>query len=170
MSRISFEERSASRVLDEKDSAIVRALQGDARTTLARLARSVGLAPSSVHERLRSLQRDGVIRGWSVDVDPVAVGRPVTALIGVEADVTGGNLASTFARRQEIDECHDVAGDLSLLLKVRVSDPEALLDLIDWIRDQSGVRATHTTVVLRTYFERKAWLGDPAGSGEFRSR
>lgn len=145
--------------IDELDSRILRCLQANARTTLAEVGREVGLAASSVHERLRRLQRDGVIRGWTLSLDAGAVGRPVTAFVGVEADVTGGSLAGRLRQRPEIDECHDIAGDLSFFLKVRARDTEALLELVDWIRELPGVRQTRTTVVLKTEFERQVWLG-----------
>lgn len=157
--RIKFDGGMDEGVLDESDSRILRCLQANARTTLAEVGREVGLAASSVHERLRRLQRDGVIRGWTLALDARAVGRPVTAFVGVEADVTGGSLAGRLRQRPEIDECHDIAGDLSFFLKVRARDTEALLELVDWIRELPGVRQTRTTVVLKTEFERQVWLG-----------
>ncbi|MGA7172525.1 MAG: Lrp/AsnC family transcriptional regulator [Candidatus Dormiibacterota bacterium] len=158
-SRKKFEESASDPYLDESDSAILRSLQADARTTLARVGRAVGLSPSSVHERLRRLQRDGVIRGWTLELDPRAVGRPVTAFVGVEADVTGGTLAARLRARPEVDEFHSVAGDLSFFLKVRTADTEALLRLVDWIKELPGVQATRTTIVLKIEFERHLWLG-----------
>ncbi|MHB1638899.1 MAG: Lrp/AsnC family transcriptional regulator [Candidatus Dormibacteria bacterium] len=162
--RTRFEGGLDEGLLDESDSKILRCLQANARTTLADVGREVGLAASSVHERLRRLQRDGVIRGWTLALDARAIGRPVTAFVGVEADVTGGSLAGRLRQRPEIDECHDIAGDLSFFLKVRAGDTEALLELVDWIRELPGVRQTRTTVVLKTEFERQLWLGPGPGS------
>jgi DNA-binding Lrp family transcriptional regulator len=85
----------------------------------------------------------------------------VTAFVGVEADVTGGTLAARLRQRPEVDECHSVAGDLSFFLKVRAADTEALLVLVDWIKELPGVRATRTTIVLKIEFERQLWLGPP---------
>lgn len=158
-SRRKFETETSDPYLDETDSAILRSLQADARTTLARVGEAAGLSASSVHERIRRLQRDGVIRGWTLELDPRAVGRPVTAFVGVEADVTGGTLAARLRQRPEVDECHSVAGDLSFFLKVRAADTEALLVLVDWIKELPGVRATRTTIVLKIEFERQLWLG-----------
>lgn len=168
--RKKFEDTTSDPYLDESDSAILRSLQADARTTLARVGRAAGLSPSSVHERIRRLQRDGVIRGWTLELDPRAVGRPVTAFVGVEADVTGGTLAARLRLRPEVDECHSIAGDLSFFLKVRSADTEALLGLVDWIKELPGVRATRTTIVLKIEFERQLWLGpapvDPTADEE----
>ena len=149
--------------IDETDSKILRQLQANARTTLAEVGKAAGLAASSVHERLRRLQRDGGIEGWTLSLNPRAVGRPVTAFVGVEADVTGASLAGRLRQRPEIDECHDIAGDLSFFIKVRAANPETLLELVDWIRELPGVRQTRTTVVLKTEFERQVWIGPDPG-------
>ncbi|MHB8332985.1 MAG: Lrp/AsnC family transcriptional regulator, partial [Candidatus Dormibacteria bacterium] len=103
MDRIKFGSTVASEYLDEADSKILRCLQSNARTTLADVGKAAGLAASSVHERLRRLQRDGVIEGWTLNLNPRAVGRPITAFVGVEADVTGGSLAGRLSQRPEID-------------------------------------------------------------------
>jgi DNA-binding Lrp family transcriptional regulator len=161
--RKKFDKTLSDPYLDEIDSVILRSLQVDARTTLARVGRAAGLSPSAVHERIRRLQRDGVIKGWTLELDPVSVGRPVTAFVGVDADVTGEVLATRLRERQEVDECHSVAGDLSFFLKVRAADTGTLLELVDWIKELPGVTATRTTVVLKIEFERQLWLGPGSG-------
>jgi DNA-binding Lrp family transcriptional regulator len=138
---------------DEPDLVLLRLLRRNARATIAELAVELGLAPSSVHERIRRLERRGVIRRWTVEIDPAAVGIPVTAFVGVEADVAGADLAVALDRLEGIDECHSVAGGLSLLLKVRAADTEGLLRLVEDVRRLPGVRRIETSVVLRTQFE-----------------
>jgi DNA-binding Lrp family transcriptional regulator len=121
---------------------------------IAGLAKLVGLAPSSVHERIRRLEQRGVIRAWRVDVDPAAVGRPVTAFVGVEADRPCSDVVPSLEPFPEIEECHSVGGGLSFLLKVRTASPEALLDLVERLRRVDGIVRTETSVVLRTQLER----------------
>src|SRR5438094_10553771 len=72
-----------SGMLDERDLRIIGALQADARATFADVGRSAGLAPSSVHQRVRKLERAGVIRGYRAQVDPRSLGLFVTALVSV---------------------------------------------------------------------------------------
>jgi Lrp/AsnC family transcriptional regulator, leucine-responsive regulatory protein len=69
--------------MNERDAAILRALQADGRATYAEIGKKVGLAPSSVHERIRKLERTGVIRGYRATVNPEALGLFVTALVSV---------------------------------------------------------------------------------------
>src|SRR5258708_39817517 len=71
--------------LDRKDFALLDALQQNASQRLEDLAALVKLAPSSVHERLRRLEREGIIRKWTVDLDTTALGLGVIAFIGVRS-------------------------------------------------------------------------------------
>jgi DNA-binding Lrp family transcriptional regulator len=140
--------------LDETDLVLLGALQEQGRIRLEELARMVGLAVSSVHERLRRLQRNGVIRKWTIDIDPAALGLPVLAMIGVHSSRPCSELVDGLTEIPEIEECLAVAGRLSMIVKVRARNPEHLLTLVERIRRVPGVENTETTIVLRTYLER----------------
>lgn len=140
--------------LDRTDFVLVDAVQRNAAQRLEDLARLVGLAPSSVHERLRRLEGAGVIRRWTVECDAAALGLPLLAFIGVRASRPCSELVEAIARVPAIEECHSVAGELSLLLKARVESPPALLALTDRLRQIPGIVGTETTMVLATQFDR----------------
>jgi len=140
--------------LDPTDLMLLEALQRDAAQRLEDLGRMVQLAPSSVHDRLRRLERDGVIRRWTVTLDPDAVGLGVLAFVGVRSTTACVDLVGPLEAFPEIEEMHSVAGELCLLLKVRVSNPPELLALIDRLRQIHGVDHTETTIVLKTQIER----------------
>ena len=141
-------------MLDERDLAILAALQDDARATYADVGRKVGLSASSVHERVRKLEQSGAIRGYRAELDPRALGLDVTALIAVtpldpsEPD----DLPERVEEFPEVADCYSVAGEASYILKVRVRTPERLEDLIRRLREKGGVQ-TRTTVVLSIPFE-----------------
>jgi len=141
-------------VVDEQDRTLLRLLRRNARAPIAELAVAAGLAPSSVHERIRRLERRGVIRRWTVEVDAGALGVPVTAFVSVDAEAPTSELMPALREIECVEECHSVAGDPSFLLKVRVTDPDALLSLVDELHSLRGVTRTRTMVVLRTQFER----------------
>lgn len=147
--------------LDRTDFALVGALQENAAQRLEDLARLVGLAPSSVHERLRRLERAGVIRRWTVECDAEALGVPVLAFVGVRSTRPCSELRAALEAVPEIEECHSVAGALSLLLKVRVESPPALLALAERLRQVPGVESTETTIVLATQFARPFRVAAP---------
>lgn len=140
--------------LDPTDLALLSALRENSNRRLEDLAKLVGLAPSSVHDRLRRLERDGILKRWTVEVDEVALGLDVLAFIGVRASKPCADLVPALLAVPAVEEAHSVAGDLSLLLKVRVANTAALLALTDRLRQIPGLVGTETTVVLKTQLAR----------------
>lgn len=141
-------------MLDDRDLAIVAALQDDARATYADIGHRVGLSPSSVHERVRKLEQAGVIIGYQAVLDPHALGLNVTALIAVTPlDPTQpDDLPERVGAFPEVEDCYSVAGEANYVLKVRTGTPERLEELIRRLREKGGVQ-TRTTVVLSIPFE-----------------
>lgn len=141
--------------MDDTDRRLLAALLVDARTSYADLARQVGLSAPSVHERVRKLERDGVLRGSSVDVDPKALGLGVSALVGLQQreGVDADELVARLAAVPEIEDCWGVAGDEAFVAKVRVADLDDLDRTLRVLRHVPGIARTRTTVVLSTCFE-----------------
>lgn len=150
--------------LDRKDFALLDALQQNASQRLEDLARLVKLAPSSVHERLRRLERERVIRRWTVDVDAAALGLDVVAFVGIRATRPCSELMESIKKIPSVEECHSVAGDLSMILKVRVRNTVALLSLSEHLRQIPGIEQTETTIVLKTQIDRPIALQPPMTS------
>jgi Lrp/AsnC family leucine-responsive transcriptional regulator len=146
--------RAGGRPLDRIDSVLLAALQEEGRLRLEDLARRVALSPSSVHDRLRRLQRTGVIRKWTIAVAPEALGLMILAFVDVRASRPCSALVEPLTHIREIEEVHSVAGQLSLRVKLRASSTEHLLELIERLKQIPGVETTETTVVLKTHLER----------------
>src|ERR1041384_1523215 len=90
------------------------------------------MSAPAVRERLGRLEEAGVIRGYWVDIDPAALGLPVTAWVRVRPGP--GQLpkvAELAARTPEVSECHRISGDDCFLMKVHVAAIEALEDVLD---------------------------------------
>jgi Lrp/AsnC family leucine-responsive transcriptional regulator len=142
---------------DDTDRQIAAALVVDGRATLKSLAETSGLSVSAVQARVRRLEATGVITGYTALLDAAALGLPLAAIIAItpldpasEYDIPQRLVALT-----EIESCHSVAGEDSFVLFVRVASPTALEELIREIRRRASV-STRTTVVLQTFFERRA--------------
>ena len=148
--------------MDPVDLRLLDALQRDASQRLEDLGRLVGLVPSSVHDRLRRLEREEKLRRWTVQLDHEALGHQVLAFIGVRADRPCSQMMKDLIGLSAIEECLSVAGELSMLLKVRVTDTPALLDLVERLRQIPGVIGTESTVVLKTQLDRPVPLLPPA--------
>jgi Lrp/AsnC family leucine-responsive transcriptional regulator len=150
--------------LDRTDLLLIHAVQHDASQRLEDLARIVQLAPSSVHDRLRRLERDRIIQRWTVDLDAAAVGLGVLAYVGIRATRPCSQLVAALGAIPAIEECHSVAGELSLLLKVRVAGTPALLELAERLRQIPGIEGTETTIVLKTQIDRPIAIPTPVPS------
>lgn len=139
--------------LDDKDRKILALVQRDAKLAQAEIARRVGLSTAAVNERLRKLENSGVIRRHVSLVDPRAVGASVTAF--VEVFIEHPRFEAGFVARalkiHEVQECHHITGEFSLLLKLRVRDMESLQQLLmHQLNAAEGVRQTRTVIVLST--------------------
>lgn len=148
------------RDLDSFDRKILGVLVGDANVSYADLGNQIGLSAPAVHERVKRMRRSGVIRQTSVLIDPVAVGKPFLAFIHVDVRgwcKTPQQLA--IAEFPEVEEVHNVAGDTSMLLKVRTENPLALEGLLARIYDVPGIVATRSYIVLSTQLERPVQPG-----------
>ena len=141
-------------MLDERDLEIVTALREDARATYADIAARVGLSASSVHERVRKLEANGVITAYRAVVDPEAMGLFVTALIAVTPldPQQPDDLPERLADLPEVEDCLSVAGEANDILKVRTHSTNHLEELIRRLREKAGV-STRTTIALSIPFE-----------------
>lgn len=144
-------------MINDTDRQILNIIQKDARITNAEIARQVGLAPSAVLERVRKLEERGVIRGYATEIDADKVGLGLTAFVAVRTHECCNETDKFLAEIPEVLEVHDVAGEDSYLLKVRVKNTEALSRLLrERLKNVPNVADTKTTVVLQTIKETTA--------------
>lgn len=144
--------------MDDIDRAMARLLRDNGRLSQEQLAREVHLSRPAVHERIRRLEEEGVIRGYKAVLDWSALGMSVVAFVWVR---TGKGACSEISQAMMqlqsptaiVEECHRVTGEWCMMLKTRAASPLALQDLLDQIRNLSGVEATMTTVALSTLGE-----------------
>jgi Lrp/AsnC family transcriptional regulator, leucine-responsive regulatory protein len=149
-------------MINEIDRQILNILQSDARIANAEIARQVGLAPSAVLERIRKLEERGVIKGFETKLDAAQVEYGLTAFVAVRTHECGGETDKFLAEIPEVLEVHDVAGEDSYLLKVRVKNTEHLSRLLrERLKNVPNVASTKTTIVLQTIKETTALpIGD----------
>ena len=118
--------------LDDTNLRLLSELQDDARVSLAELGRRVGLSPPAVAERLQRLERDGVIRGYRAELDPVALGYPLSAVIRIRpAPRQLPKLAELAQAAPEVVECLRITGEDCYLLRAHVRSVTHLEELID---------------------------------------
>ena len=140
---------------DDMDARIISALGADGRRSYADVGAEVGLSTAAVHERVKKMLDKGVIRRFSISVDPERVGLNFTAFVAIRND--GGihcrDVAPRLRAMPQVEELHSVAGEYDFLAKIRTTHARALEDVIYQIKAIEGVARTTSTVVLNTEFE-----------------
>jgi len=132
-------------MLDDLDRKIVEILLRDSRASLKEIAQQVGLSSPSVSERLRRLEERGVIRAFTVEIDPKALGFPIQAIVRIKP--LPGKLhvvQKLIQETPEFGECDKVTGDDCFIARLYVRSIEELDDLLDRIADKAE---TSTAVV-----------------------
>jgi DNA-binding Lrp family transcriptional regulator len=146
---------------DEADLALLRELLADGRASHRDLAQRTGLSLATVNRRVRKMESDGTIRGYSVLADPERIGWSLTAVIGLRIDK-----GHVRAVHQEISGdprifgVYDITGEWDGLVLVRLRDREDLDDLVKTTLSLPHIQRTTTMVVLKTVLE-KAVAGLP---------
>ena len=140
--------------VEDLDRKIVAQLSSDGRMSYTDLGRALGMSTSAVHQRVRRLEKRGVIKGYTARVDHAAVGVAMTAFISITPldPAAPDDIPERIRDLHAVEECHSVAGDMNYILKVRVATPLELEELLARIRAAANV-STKTTVVLSTPWE-----------------
>ncbi len=144
--------------MDVLDEQIVSLLRANGRLSREEIARQVNLSRPAIHERMKRLEEEGVIRGYTAEVDWNALGKPLTAFIsirtaGASCNDTGYAVLALGDRDSVVQECHRVTGEWCLLVKAHVASPLALQELLDRIRLVPGVQGTMTSIALSALHE-----------------
>jgi Lrp/AsnC family transcriptional regulator, leucine-responsive regulatory protein len=131
--------------IDGIDSKLVRRLEKNSRTSIAELARALGMSAPAVAERIKRLEEGGVIRRFTVDVDPAALGYALSAYVRIRP-TTGqvSKIAELVATLPEIVECDRITGDDCFLARAMVRSVGELERLIDRI---TPFAQTNTSII-----------------------
>ncbi len=144
--------------LDRIDKKILRELQNDGRISFVDLAEKVGLSTSPCLERVRRLERSGLIQGYTALLDPKGLDASLLVFVEISLNYTSGDIFEQFRAAvrgwPQILECHLVAGDFDYLLKIRIKNMASYRTLLgDILHTLPGVRDSRTLVVMETVYE-----------------
>jgi Lrp/AsnC family transcriptional regulator, leucine-responsive regulatory protein len=119
-------QRQPVRALDRLDHRILKLLQEDGRMAMKDLAEQVGLSVTPCIERVKRMERDGVITGYYARVNPAVLGAALLVFVEITLDHKSGNMFEQFRREvqkiPEVLECHLVSGDFDYLIKARIGE------------------------------------------------
>lgn len=144
------------RNLDDIDRRLLARLRANARTPTAALGRQLGLSRSAVQERLKRLERDGVILGYTVRLADATRRPSVTAHVMLTLDPKQQDRAAEALRGlPEVTSAHTVSGVYDLVAEVTAASAEALDAVLTRIGKLPGVVRTTSSILLSTKFERR---------------
>ncbi|KAA2252886.1 Lrp/AsnC family transcriptional regulator [Solihabitans fulvus] len=118
--------------MDEVNRRLLAELDADPRITMSALGRRIGMSAPAVTERIQRLERAGVITGYRLEVDPAALGLPITAFARIRPAVGQLPKIAELARSlPQVSECHRVTGEDCFLIKMHAPTVQQLEDLLD---------------------------------------
>lgn len=139
--------------LNKIDRRILQELQRDGRITYAELARRVGLSTSPCLERVRRMEREGIIRGYTTLLNPVYLGANLIVVVQIRLKRTSQDIFEKFKQAavqlEEVQECYLISGNFDYLIKARVRDMDAYRDFLgSSLLSLPGVQESTSYVVM----------------------
>ncbi|MDG1715942.1 Lrp/AsnC ligand binding domain-containing protein [Lacinutrix sp.] len=144
--------------IDGIDKKILRALMADARTSVLEIARQVGISGAAIHQRLRKLEKSGLITGSKFIINPKILGYTTMAFVGIYLDkaISNPQAVKQLEKIPEVLECHYTTGNWSILIKILCKDNAHLMHLLNNdIQSIAGVSRTETFISLDQQIERQ---------------
>lgn len=145
-------------VVDGIDKTILNFLMEDAKKPILEIARSIGITGAAVHQRLRKLEKSGLIEGSKLILDPRMLGYKTMAFVGVYLDkaVSNPQAVKKLSEIPEVIECHYTTGNWSIFLKILCRDNEHLMQVLNKdIQAIDGVSRTETFISLNQQIKRQ---------------
>ena len=138
--------------LDNTDLQILRILKRNARTPFLEIARELKISGATVHERVRNLEKNGIIEGFTANINYKKLGYSVTALVNVTLEHPSLDLKKLrdgLLSIPEITDAHNLTGDTDLLLTIKAKDIDHLRGLLtSRVQNLPGVRRLSTSIIL----------------------
>lgn len=143
-------------MLDKTDRMLLALLKEDTKRKYSELGEVVHLSPPAVHERVKKLERAGVIRKYTIEIDPGTLGLTLQAFVRIHISrIPCEETARALQTFPEVVECFSSAGEESMLIKVQTRSSSQLEALLNHIRQMPGVAQVQTSIILTTHFQRE---------------
>ena len=146
-------QKESVRGLDKIDRKILRILQEDARIAMKDLSEQVGLSITPTIERVKRMERDGVIAGYHARLNPAALGASLLVFVEITLNQKSASHFEQFRREvlriPEVQECHLVSGDFDYLIKARIHEMAEYRKLLgDMLLNLPGAAQSKSYVVM----------------------
>jgi len=143
--------------MDEKDEKILNILKENSKLSSQQISKKTLIPITTVHHRIKKLEKEGIIKKYTVILDNKKIGRPVSAYILINVGykvlrrlkITPNDIMNKLKRHELVDEATVIAGSIDILIKVRVKDIDELNQFsIERLKNIEGVERTQTMVIM----------------------
>ncbi len=143
--------------LDEKDLDILNVLKVNSKLSTQKIAKKIGIPITTVHNRIKKLEKEAIIRNYTVNLDNKKLGKNIAAYILIAVDYkllkeiksSQYELAKKIKTNTSVEEASMVTGAFDILIKVRATDVDHLSEFVTkYLRNVEGVEKTQTAVIL----------------------
>ncbi len=140
--------------LDDKDMDILSILKRNAKNTTQQISRELNIPITTVHNRIKKLESEGIISKYTVIVNRKKLGKDISARLAIRAGrlADQNKICNELLKVEAVDKVYQITGDYDIIAKVCVKDIEELHSLImTKLRTMPSVENTNTTIVLKEF-------------------
>jgi DNA-binding Lrp family transcriptional regulator len=147
-------------MLDKKDSKILIALKENAKLSTKQISRKTLIPITTVHHRIKKLEKEGIIKGYTTLLDNKKIGKELTAYVLITVDynvlknkkMSQHALAEKIRQNEYVEEVAMIAGGFDIIIKMSVSNIDEMDSFVtEYLRNIEGVEKTQTMVVLHNF-------------------
>ena len=136
-------------MIDEKDKKIINLLEKNGRLPIQELSSKLKIPPSTIHNRIRRMERENIIEGYSVRLNEKVMERDFTVYMLVNGS-TGNYLEKEFLKKKEVIEVSGITGEYDLIIKMQFSNISNYNDFLTEFRTKYSSDIKQTVTMVRT--------------------
>ncbi len=147
-------------MIDQKDIKILKELKNDSRLSAQEISKRTGIATTTVFNRIRRLEKSGVIKGYTTITDEGKIGRNITAYVLITVDynllkgkkISQQELAIKLRQNEFVEEVSMITGTSDIIVRIKTLDVSQLNEFVTkYLRNIDGVEKTQTSIILESF-------------------
>ncbi|HLD85338.1 MAG TPA: Lrp/AsnC family transcriptional regulator [archaeon] len=145
-------------MINKNDERILGMLNKDAKLTSREISEKIGMPVTTVHNRIKKMEKDGIIKKYTIVVDNKKLGKEISAIVHVmmnskymtENESAQETLGKKLMTLPEVEDCYIVTGDSDIIIRVSANDVDDLHSFLDRrLRKVGGIEKTVTSIILK---------------------
>ncbi len=139
-------------ILDEVDAKIINILKKDSRTPFTEIASTLGVSDSTIHVRLKKLKDDGILRGYTLDINEELMGKKIHGLAMINVNLGHlDDVVSALKINESVIKVYETHGANDLIALINARDLDELREVLIEIRKTENIASTALTTILKIW-------------------